>query len=356
MQRISVIINPISGSFGQKNTKHSLIKSLRHYAQRKLLELTIYRTHKAKQATELAAKAIQNGNDLVICCGGDGSINETALALLGTQIPLAIIPAGSGNGLARHIGIPLSARPALNIALHGVPQPMDCGIINGHHFFTTAGIGLDAEVGWLFNNLNTRGMLNYVRATMQLYFKYPPRRYSINVDGQDMEVDALMITFANASQFGNNAIISPNANISDGFLDLVIVHPFPKTKTFNLITMLFNKTIDRSPFVTTIRFKQLHIETTQPTHGHIDGEPIRLPNAFDVSVIPSCLLVQTPLHRNSIPLFPPPSIHDALHGQAIERVINSYRKNQVHLQRIFEKRMRSIRKSAILLRKTLRSK
>ena len=165
-----------------------------------------------------------------------------------------------------------------------------------------------------------------------------------------------MITFANASQFGNNAIISPNANISDGFLDLVIVHPFPKTKTFNLITMLFNKTIDRSPFVTTIRFKQLHIETTQPTHGHIDGEPIRLPNAFDVSVIPSCLLVQIPLHRNSIPLFPPPSIHDALHGQAIERVINSYRKNQVHLQRIFEKRMRSIRKSAILLRKTLRSK
>jgi hypothetical protein len=180
-----------------------------------------------------------------------------------------------------------------------------------------------------------------------------PNRSSINIDGQDMEVDALMVTFANASQFGNNAIIASNANISDGFLDLIIVHPFPKTKTFNLTTILFNKTIDRSPFVTTIRFKQLHIETTQPTHGHIVGEPIRRPNAFDISVIPSCLSIQTPLHRNSIPFFPPPSIHDALHGQATERVIHSYRKNLVHLQRIFEKRMHSIRKNAIPLKKRL---
>lgn len=353
MQRIAVILNPISGSSSRRKTKRTLMNALRHGAQRRLYTVTSYRTRKAKHATELAAKAVTEGNDLVICCGGDGTVNETASALLDTNVPLAIVPTGSGNGLARHLGIPLSAAPALDIALHGITIPMDCGTINGRNFFTTAGIGLDAEVGWLFDKLENRGMTNYVRATAQLFFQYKPNWYSINVDGKAMRVEALMITFANASQFGNNAIIAPNANVSDGFLDLVIMRPFPKVETVRLATMLFNKTIDRSPYITTIRFKKLHLEVDEPMHGHIDGEPFMLPKSFDVAVRPSCLAMRAPQHRSSIPLLPPPAIFDPAYIVNAARTLS---KNMQQQLRSFKKREQELRKNIARLRDRLQGK
>lgn len=299
MLHIAVIFNPISGAKGRKEAKRTLFNLLRNGVNRKLYDVTFYRTRHSKQATELTQKAIENGSNLIICCGGDGTVNETALALLGKNTPLAIIPAGSGNGLARHLGIPLSPKNALNAALEGPTLRMDCGSIAGKLFCTTAGIGLDAEVGWLFANLENRGMAAYLHATAQLYFKYKPRWYTIKINGQSLREQALLITFANASQFGNNAVIAPKANVTDGYLDLVIVRPFPKVEIAVLAAMLFNGNIDKSQYVKTIQFKQLHIVADEPTRGHADGEPIELPQAFDVHVHPACLSVRTPILPNA---------------------------------------------------------
>lgn len=168
-----------------------------------------------------------------------------------------------------------------------------------------------------------------------------------------MRVEALMVTFANASQFGNNAIIAPSASVSDGFLDLVIMHPFPKVETVRLATMLFNKTIDRSPYITTIRFKQLHLEVDEPMHGHIDGEPFMLPRAFDVAVRPSCLAMRAPQHRTSIPLLPPPDIFNPNYMEDASRTLS---KNMQQQLKAFKKREQELRKNIARLRNRLQGK
>lgn len=347
MQRIAVILNPISGSKRRSNTKRTLLNTLRHGAQRKLFSITTLRTRRAKHASQLAAQAAHDGNDLIICCGGDGTVNETTAALIGSSVPLAIIPAGSGNGLARHLGIPLSVRGALNAALHGNTIRMDCGSINEQHFCTTAGIGLDAEVGWLFARLEGRGLAAYVQATTQLYFKYEPREYTITTNGVQTKEKALMITFANASQFGNNASIAPKASVTDGQLDLIIVRPFPKAEIGLLAAMLFSKTLDKSPHIKTLRFESLHIETDRPVRGHADGEPISLPAAFDVLVRPAALAVRTPPQPIHPVLAAPQELFDTLREQpffayttktitkGIEKQIESFEKQHKHIKKAF---------------------
>lgn len=345
MQRIAVILNPISGARGRTNTKRTLLNTLRHDAQRKRYHVAFYRTRKAKQATELAARALHDGADLILCCGGDGTVSETSAALLGADVPLAIIPAGSGNGLARHLGIPLSARSALNAALHGNTIRMDCASIAGRHFCTTAGIGLDAEVGWLFAQLDRRGMAAYVQATAQLYFKYTPREYSITINGIKTNETAFLITFANASQFGNNATIAPKASVTDGLLDLVIVRPFPKVEIGILAAMLCSKTLDQSPYIKTTRFETLHIETAHPVRGHADGEPIMLPAAFDVAVRPAALAVRTPLRRSNALLAAPLELRDALRDQPlIKNTTSTLSKNMEKHLKAFEKRQAKLKK------------
>lgn len=339
MQRIAVILNPVSGAKGRSNTKRTLLNTLRYGAEQKLYKVNFFRTHKAKQATQLAAKAAQDGYDLIICCGGDGTVNETSAALLGASVPLAIIPAGSGNGLARHLGIPLSVRGALNAALHGNTIRMDCGTIAGQHFCTTAGIGLDAEVGWLFAQLEGRGMAAYVQATAQLYFKYTPREYSITINGVQTKETALLITFANASQFGNNAAIAPKASVCDGKLDLVIVRPFPKIEIGILAAMLFSKTLDQSPYIKTQSFDTLHIETSQPIRGHADGEPITLPAAFDVSVRPGAISMRTPLQRTNPLLATSQELLNTLRKQPLfKSTSETLSKNLAKNLKAFEKR------------------
>lgn len=339
MQRIAVILNPISGSKGRRISKRTLLNLLHKGTHRRLYEVSFYRTRKAKQATQLAAKAAHDGYDLIICCGGDGTVNETSSALLGVNVPLAIIPAGSGNGLARHLGIPLAVRGALNAALHGNTIRMDCGIIAGQHFCTTAGIGLDAEVGWLFAQLEGRGMAAYVQATAQLYFKYTPREYSITINGVQTKETALLITFANASQFGNNAAIAPKASVCDGQLDLVIVRPFPKIEIGILAAMLFSKTLDQSPYIKTQRFETLHIETSQPIRGHADGEPITLPAAFDVAIRPEAISMRTPLRRANPLLATSQELLNTLRKQPLFRSTSeALSKNLAKNLKSFEKR------------------
>ena len=167
---------------------------------------------------------------------------------------------------------------------------MDCGLAAGIPFVTTAGVGLDAEIGWEFANLNGRGMRNYIRATAELYFRYKPRTFELEVDGHQLQRRALLLTFANASQFGNNALIAPTARVDDGQLTLVVVRPFPKVAIGFLAALLFQGLVDRTSYVETINFTRLRVRCSEAkVHGHVDGEPVTFPGEFGVEICPSAL-------------------------------------------------------------------
>ncbi len=287
---IYLILNPKSGKGGRRSAKRNALVQARRLRDRLGVGLELLPTAYAGHATELSKALSQDDGARVVAIGGDGTVNETASGLIGGRSPLGIVPMGSGNGLARHLGVPLGPTAAVNLAFSGRVIDMDCGVIGGRHFFTTAGVGLDAEVGWAFANLSGRGLANYIRATTELFFRYRPKRYRIEVDGQVLEREALMVTFANASQFGNNAIIAPHARVNDGWLDMVIVKPFPKVAIGVLASMLMSGRVDRVSYVESIRFRHTRVELEgEQGKGHVDGEPFALEKSFEVSVVPSAL-------------------------------------------------------------------
>ena len=308
MRRVALIVNPISGRGGRQHAKIEIIRYARQLARVHGFSLELYLTRYPKHATELAHNAAEQGFDLVIAVGGDGTVNEVAHGLLGTSTVLGIVPMGSGNGLARHLDLPLVTRAALRTTIERPSIAIDCGLLNGKNFFTTAGIGFDAEVGWMFAKLGTRGINSYIKATAQLFFNYRPREYEIAIDGKTLERKALLITFANASQFGNNARIAPHALVNDGTLQMVIVKPFPKIAIGYLASLLFHGLVDTSSYVETIPFQHLSVRSRTPLRGHVDGEPEQLPNAFEVSVVPNALQVVPGEHATEVCGDPAPVI------------------------------------------------
>jgi YegS/Rv2252/BmrU family lipid kinase len=206
------IVNPNAGSKNKaKYTKLiQLIKSNDAHS--------IWETTEPLEAVDFAKKALEQGATRIIAVGGDGTINEVASVLVGKSIPLGIIPVGSGNGLARHLNIPLNYKKAFQKALVGATIKIDVGHINNRPFFCTAGVGFDAAVAHRFANSKGRGLVNYIKATIITLFKYKPILVSIN----NAHVENIFsLSIANANQFGNNAFISPFSNIQDGQLELV---------------------------------------------------------------------------------------------------------------------------------------
>lgn len=281
------IVNPLSGTAtaAQKAT-------LQHYltdrASRAGYTPEVIVTTHAGHATELAAAAVQRGVGRVVAIGGDGTINETARALRQSGTALGIVPMGSGNGLARHLGVPLDARRAIDKAVDGRPVLIDSGEIGGHPFFCTAGLGFEAHVAHLFAQQPVRGLATYIRTAYRAFWGYKPGRYTIN----GVEKTLFSLAFANAGQFGNNAWIAPRANIADGRLDQCEVRPFPKSMSGGLVWRLFNKTLEGSPYWHGQPVVEATVETDEPLRIHADGEPLLLPESqCTVRVLPSSLLV-----------------------------------------------------------------
>lgn len=308
MKRIALIVNPVSGRAGRHATKLDLIRYAKHLSRLHNLSLDLHLTRYPNHATELAQKEAFAGTDVLIAVGGDGTVNEVAQGLVGSETALGIVPMGSGNGLARHLDLPLIPRVALRTTLLQNPLAMEYGQIDGKSFFTTAGIGFDAEVGWMFAQLASRGMNSYIKATAQLFFDYTPHDYEIVVDGKCIQRKALLITFANASQFGNNARIAPHALVNDGLLQMVVVHPFPKIAIPYLASLLFHGRVDTSNYVETIPFRTLSVRCQAPLRGHVDGEPIELPNTFDVAIANQKLQILPGEHATELTGEPAPAI------------------------------------------------
>lgn len=279
-ERILFIVNPISG--GQEKTFiPSLVDEFLDHA---IFDAEIIFTERVGHATELAKQAILDGFDIIASVGGDGTINEIASVLESTDKKMAIIPSGSGNGLARTLNIPIDKKKAIsNLNLLRTIR-IDSGTFNERKFFNVAGIGFDAHISALFANHKTRGFSGYIRTTLDEIKNYKPQNYTIIVDGVTYERVAFMLSIANSSQYGNNAHISPLASVNDGLLDVCIIKPFPLFKFPLLGFKLFSKTVHNSVYIEILKGKNISIIRAEEGPIHIDGEPLNFPKEIDITV------------------------------------------------------------------------
>lgn len=291
-----IIENPISGTGADK---YAIALEARQVLTRAGHSVDIALTERAGHATELAAQAVRDGYEAVIACGGDGTVNETARSLCGTQTALGIIPAGSGNGLARHIGMPMNAAQAVQVLAQGHTDVCDYGTVNDREFFCTFGVGFDAAVSDRFAAAHSRGLLTYLRATLQELLRYRPKPYRVTVDGHSFDIEAFILTGANASQYGNNAYISPLSSIKDGQLELVIVHKLPILALPFFGLDMMTGTLSSNRHITVIPCREATIERPDDGAAHIDGEPCRLGRRLEVRIHPSSLRILTPAGANA---------------------------------------------------------
>jgi diacylglycerol kinase (ATP) len=290
MKKIIFVVNPISGT----QSKELILSLLNEKIDKARYSWEVVYTERAGHAVEIAAKAAEEKADIVVAIGGDGTINEIARSLVHTDTALGIIPCGSGNGLARHLHIPMEPKKALEVLNEGCMDVIDYGKINGTDFFCTCGVGFDAAVSQKFAGEKRRGSLTYIKNTVEEYLSYKPEPYELLIDNQTVKEKAFLVACGNASQYGNNAFIAPHANIQDGKMDITILSPFGPLDIAPLAIQLFTKQIDRNSKIKTFKGKEVTIIRQNPGVMHLDGEPIMADSRIEISVLPKSLNVLTP--------------------------------------------------------------
>lgn len=286
-KKILFVINPISG--GKKKTVFN--KTVLEVLDLEKFHPTFQLTTGPNHAYEIGLQAVAEKYDAVVAVGGDGTINELGAALMGTGVPMGIIPEGSGNGLALYLGIPINETAALRRINRFDVQAVDAGIINDRPFFNVAGLGFDASVSDRFANDTQRGPIGYLRSVINVLANYKPSKYTLRIDGETLEREAFMISVANSPQFGNNAYIAPHASVNDGILDVCIVKKFPLYFLPMMVFHLFNRSVDQSEYVEIIPGKEIFIERKDSGPVHVDGEPLSMEGNLSVSVKPNSLKI-----------------------------------------------------------------
>ena len=286
-KRIIFVVNPISGTQGKK----AILKCIDERLDRSIYDYSIVKTEYAGHATQIAANAVREKVDVVVAIGGDGTINEIARSLVHTETALGIIPCGSGNGLARHLRIPMEPKAAIDVINRGYELCIDYGKINNILFFCTCGVGFDAFISLKFADSGKRGLLTYLENTLHESLRYQPETYEIENEEGTVKYKAWLIACGNASQYGNDAYITPQASLTDGLMDVTIMEPFTVLDVPSLSFQLFNKTIDQNSRVKTMRAKKIKIHRTNDGVMHFDGDPLMAGKELEVEIIPSGLRV-----------------------------------------------------------------
>ncbi len=288
------IFNPVSGRHA-RNAR--LLPVLRDFIGARALDADLVATDGPGHATVLAREAVQAGCTRVVAVGGDGTMNEVAQALLHTPAALALVPCGSGNGLALHLGLPLAPLAALELvaAVGGRIAAVDTGSVNGHPFFNAMGLGLDADVSRRFNHLKTRGLPAYARTACSAFAQRKSEHCVITAAGKRESIEILLIAVANSDQYGNRAYIAPGARVDDGQLDLVAIRPVGLLGAMTIGARLFLGNIDQSPLVRRLRGARFKIERPAPGLVHTDGETHETGTAVEVTVHPRSLRIVVPV-------------------------------------------------------------
>ena len=270
---------------------------------KELLHKKIDRTHfkheivfskYAGHVEELSRQAAVAGLDLVVAVGGDGSVNETGAGLVGSETRMGIIPSGSGNGLAHYLNIPFNLDRAIECLNQFRSRKIDTATLNGNFFCNVGGAGFDAHVATEFAKVERRGFWSYFKLVLEEYPGYKARTYKLSYQGQEITRKALLITFANSNQFGNNAIIAPDAKADDGLLDICIMSKVPLIEAPLLGQLLMFKLINRTHYVEYIKTPEITVVQQADENCHVDGEPLEAGQVLHVKVNPLSLNVVVP--------------------------------------------------------------
>ena len=286
-KKILFIINPVSGIGKQKRIENALPKLL----DKNKFEHEIRYTEKVNHAKEISAQASKEGFDIIVAVGGDGTLGEVASGILHTNTAMAVIPAGSGNGMAHELGIPANIEKAFDIINNGHIEIIDTALLNGNTFVSTAGSGFDAHVANMFSQGEKRGFLRYVIVTAREFLRYPSRNYEVYINGKVLNYFAWAFIFCNSKQFGNGAIVSPKSNVQDGLLNITIIKDFPKYKTILLVLRLFFNNIDKSRYAETFTCTQIKVIREKNNAIHLDGSPFKTTKDIEVEIVPASLKV-----------------------------------------------------------------
>ena len=287
MRTILFIINPKSGTDKKLYVRQIIGKKIDVSKFSYQVRYTEYAGH----AEVLAREAVEKGTDIVVAVGGDGTVNEVARALIHTQTALGIIPCGSGNGLARHLQLPMDPEGAIQMINEACIKSLDYGTMNNLPFFCTCGMGFDAFVSMKFANSGKRGLLSYIENTLRETLTYKPDTYTLTLDDQQIEQRAFVIACANASQYGNNAFIAPAATMSDGLMDITVLEPFSAIEAPQLALQLFNGTLTTNSRVKTFKARKAHIKRLSMAPVHVDGDPLLTDTEIDVEIHPKGILM-----------------------------------------------------------------
>ena len=280
--KIVFIVNPISGT----RSKEGLANVIKNTLDAERFEWNIVKTQYAGHGVEIATQCADEGVDICVAVGGDGTVNEVARALVQRDTALAIVPCGSGNGLARHLCLPMSMKGSLRILNECCIRAFDYGIVNDQPFFCTCGLGFDAHVALKFSESGKRGLSTYAKMVMSEGMKYKPAEYTIQFEGKEPQTfKAFLVDVANAAQYGNNTYIAPGASIQDGVLDVVIANDLHVGARTRMLSDLFMKTLRSNKHIQLRQTPHLHIHRDESGPFQIDGDPFIAGTDFDIRIV-----------------------------------------------------------------------
>ncbi len=280
--QIVFVVNPISGTRSKDGFEQLVSETL----DAEKYDWRIVKTAYAGHASVIAAQCVSEHVDICVAVGGDGTVNEVARSLVMGQTALGIVPCGSGNGLARHLCLPMDMKGAIEMINLGRIEQFDYGIINDQPFFCTCGMGFDAFVSLKFAEAGKRGLVTYVENVLKEGLKYKPETYIIEDETGSYHYKAFLITCANAAQYGNNAYIAPGASMQDGLMDVIVMEPFNVMEAPKLAMDLFAKTLSSNSSIKTFQARRVHIHREKSGAVHYDGDPIEMGLDIDVEMCP----------------------------------------------------------------------
>jgi len=293
LRKVRVLINPRSGVWWSSS---ALQQTLQQHWDAPGIDLSYQYSKSAEDGHAKTERAVADGVDTILVVGGDGMVNSIGAALVGTSVALGVIPAGSGNGFARHFGIPLSPEKAIADYKDADRIQIDVGTANGRPFFVTCSMAWDAALVRTFEKFPVRGILPYVLAGAYEFMAFEPQPFDVILDGKEKlrYTGPLVFTTANLTQFGGGARVAPRARPDDGLLELVVMNDEDAPKLLANIKRIFDGTVDELPEVKTRSFRQLDVKRRRAGPIQVDGELVDAPAAVSVRVIPKALTVLVP--------------------------------------------------------------
>jgi diacylglycerol kinase (ATP) len=288
--KILFIINPAAGLRKAGDLKNIIEENL----DLDSYDCEVKVTSRQGDALEFTQDALKRGCEIVVAVGGDGTINEIAKGIEGTEAVLAIVPNGSGNGLARHLEIPLDIAEAIRVINKRKVQVIDTATLNGHTFVSIAGVGFDARVASIYRKARRRGFYGYFRIVVLEFLGYKERTYQVEIDGVQLERNAFFISIANSNQFGYGTVIAPAARLDDGLLNVVIARKFPLAELPYILQQLFTHRIDKSAYTESYTAREVVIMRNEGKWVNLDGEAVKSDPVVRISIKPASLKVLIP--------------------------------------------------------------